>query len=46
MFQGRIGAGIFTSLQIFFELDVLIEGDIPDPKRLLIYAFLWIALSS
>lgn len=46
LFQGRIGAGIFTSLQIFFELDVLIEGDIPDPKRLLIYAFLWIALSS
>lgn len=40
LFQGRIGATIFTSLQIFFQLDELIDLNVPDPKRLIIYGFL------
>jgi len=40
IFQGTIGAGIFTSLQIFFSLDALLDGNIPDMKRVLVYGFL------
>lgn len=46
LFQGRMGATIFTSLQIFFELDNLIDGEMPDMKRVLIYGFLWVLFSS
>ena len=46
IFQGRIGAGIFTSLQIFFQLDGLLEGEMPNLTKVLVYAFLWVALST
>lgn len=46
IFQGTIGAGIFTSLQIFFSLDSLLDGNIPDIKRVLVYGFLWVLLST
>lgn len=46
VFQGTIAANIFTSLQVFFELDKYLQGTTPDPKKILIYAFLWILLST
>ena len=46
IFQGTIGAGIFTSLQIFFSLDALLDGNIPDMKRVLVYGFLWVLLAT
>lgn len=46
IFQGTIGASIFTSLQSFFELEKILQGQTSDPKRLLIYAFLWVLLAT
>ncbi len=42
IFQGTIGASIFTSLQIFFSLDDIISGvgSATDVKRMLVYGFL------
>ena len=45
-FQGTIGASIFTSLQVFFALDGLLDGNMPDFKRVLVYGFLWLLLAS
>jgi len=48
IFQGTIGASIFTSLQVFFALDTILTGEAGsgDIKRLLVYAFLWTLLAS
>lgn len=48
IFQGTIGASIFTSLQIFFSLDNLLSGvgDATDIKKMIVYAFLWTLLAS
>jgi capsular polysaccharide biosynthesis protein len=48
IFQGTIGASIFTSLQIFFSLDTIVSGagTSGDVKRMLIYGLLWVLLAS
>jgi len=46
IFQGTITASIFSGLQIFFELDTLIDMSVPDFKRLAIYAFLFLLFST
>lgn len=48
IFQGTIGASIFTSLQIFFSLDNLLSGvgDATDIKKMIVYSFLWTLLAS
>ena len=46
IFQGTIGASIFTSLQVFFKLDDLLSGAGGDWKGMIIYAFLWTLLAS
>ena len=37
---------IFPGLQIFFELDKIIDGDTPDFKKMIVYAIFWILVAT
>lgn len=45
-FQTLMTGSIFTGLQIFFALDSLLDGQLPDIKRVLVYGFLFLILST
>jgi len=45
-FQGQMTVGIFTALQVFFELDVLFDGAQPNFTKILVYGFLWVLFST
>lgn len=45
-FQLLLTFSIFSGLQIFFGLDVLIDGVIPDIKRIIIYGILFLLSST
>lgn len=45
-FQTLMSGSIFTGLQIFFALDSLLDGQLPDFKRVLVYGFLFLLFST
>lgn len=45
-FQGLMTSSIFTGLQIWFAFDSLLDGNMPDMKRVLIYGFLFLLFST
>lgn len=45
-FQALMTSSIFTGLQIWFALDGLLDGQLPDFKRVLVYGFLFLLFST